>query len=88
MVRERSAKPLYSGSNPLAASRKSKGSAILSLTPFSLIELLVAPGLRLVVALRISLEAGWTEVKSGSVNRKATEVGALRAKEVVVLSRP
>jgi hypothetical protein len=53
-----------------------------------LIELLVAPGLRLVVALRISLEAGWTEVKSGSVNRKATEVGSLRAKEVVVLSRP
>ena len=36
MARERSAKPLYSGSNPLAASRKFKGLAQIELTPFCL----------------------------------------------------
>jgi hypothetical protein len=34
--KSRSAKPLYSGSNPLAASRKFKGLAYKGLTPFYL----------------------------------------------------
>ena len=43
MVRQRSAKPLFSGSNPLAASNKNNGLDGYGLAHFSFVEPLVEP---------------------------------------------